>query len=781
MRKIFLSFSARLTFYILTLTCFIFACIAVVFSSYSRHREEKQAVEYTAALQQTVILKIDNELAEVETALQLAAGQVEDFAHIPDSMSGISRHIVENKNLLKGVGVAFRPNYYPSKGRLFFDYIYRENDNRLTERLLLDSDSADYTKRKWFQRAMRSKSGFWTDPYIDYDNKTDFMTSYVLPCFDSHGRIYAVLLADVSLTDLTVDLNEVRTYEKSYSFIITNKGQYVAHPDKKLILKSTIFEHAQNIGNHDLAAVGNKMTSAESGTLEMDLDGNHDLLCYAPMKRTGWSVCSVIPYVAVMHELGSATFSIIVILVIGLALLSICIQLLVRYISQPIKDLTDASYIIAKGNFAAPLPNVETKDDIRKLHDAFAHMQQSLSRYIHEVETTTRAKERIQSELAIARNIQMGLVPKKFSPFEECADLELFASLLPAKEVGGDFYDFFIRDGKLIFAIGDVSGKGVPAALVMAITRTLFRVISKTEDSPAKIVGQLNNAVTENNDTNMFITMYAGCLDLDTGELIFCNAGHNAPLIIGNNGDVRSQQVECNLPLGVVPYFDYVNQTAILPKGSAMLLYTDGLTEAENANKELFGDERTMVAAKECAGQKAEDIIKGITDRLASFVGKAEQSDDLTMMCFRVNGNVKEQTTMKKLVINNKLEESAKLVPFIDAVAAELKMSQAVKSSLNLAIEEAVVNVIQYAYPPETTKQISLTAKWTDDKKHVEFTLKDCGRAFDPLQAEIPDLDLSIEDRPIGGLGILLVRDIMDSVAYQRLNGENILKMGKNL
>lgn len=157
MRKIFLSFSARLTFYILTLTCFIFACIAVVFSTYSRHREEKQAVEYTAALQQTVILKIDNELAEVETALQLAVGQVEDFANMPDSMSGITKHIVESKKLLKGVGVAFRPYYYKSKGRLFFDYTYRENNNTYTERQLVDKDSADYTQRKWFRRAMRSK------------------------------------------------------------------------------------------------------------------------------------------------------------------------------------------------------------------------------------------------------------------------------------------------------------------------------------------------------------------------------------------------------------------------------------------------------------------------------------------------------------------------------------------------------------------------------------------------------------------------------------------------
>lgn len=781
MRKIFLSFSARLTFYILVLTCFIFACIAIVFSTYSKQREERQAIEYTSALQQNVTLKIDNELAEIETAFQLAVGQVEDFASMPDSMSGIIRHIIDSKKLLKGVGIAFRPYYYKSKGRLFFDYIYRVRDRVYTERIQLENDSSDYTKRLWFRNALRIRHGYWTDPYIDYDNKVDFMTSYVLPCFDSRGHIYAVLLADVNLNDLTSDLYSVRPYEDSYSFILTKQGQYVAHPDKKLILRSNVFERAKALGNNDLAAVGHKMAAAASGTTDTKLNGSNVLLCYAPMKRTGWSVCSVIPYHSVMHDLGSATFSIIAILVMGLALLSICIRVLVKYMSKPIKELTDASYIIAKGNFDAPLPNVETKDDIRKLHDAFAHMQQSLSRYIREVESTTRAKERIKSELSIARNIQMGLVPKKFSPFAECPNLELFASLMPAKEVGGDFYDFFLRDGKLVFAIGDVSGKGIPASLIMAITRTLFRVIAKAEYSPARIVSQLNNAITENNDSNMFVTFYAGSLDLTTGALTFCNAGHNAPLVVGNDGNTYFQEVECNLPLGVVPYFEYTNQTATLPKGYAMLLYTDGLTEAENTTEELFGNERTKAAAADCAALSAEKIIGGVTERLAAFVGEAEQSDDLTMMCFRINGTNPDQKNMKKLVINNRLEESARLVPFLDTVASELQMEPSIKSSLNLALEEALVNVIQYAYPPETLKRISLTAKWTDNKKHVDFTLKDCGKAFDPLQTDLPDTDLSLEERPIGGLGILLVRDIMDTVNYQRLNGENILTMGKNL
>lgn len=775
MRKIFLSFSARLTFYILTLTCSIFFCIALVFSTYSGQRENQQAIEYTSALQQNVILKISNELAGVETAIKLANEQVKDLRAQPDSMERIVRRVMDSNKLLIGLGIAFRPNYYKSKGRLFFSYLYREKGNNLVRR----NSAIEYTKRTWYKNGMK-KQTYWTDPYIDFYNKVDFMTSYVLPCRDDRGRVYAVILADVNLLSLTSALNDIQPYKMSYSFIVTKQGQYVAHPNKKLILKENIFNNAKATGNKDLGEVGKKMIANETGAVRSKIDGHRMLFCYAPMK-TGWSVCTAMPYRSVMKNLGSATFTIIAMLIIGLVLLSVCIQILVQHLSKPIKELTDASYLIARGNFDVKLPRVETKDDIRKLHDAFAFMQESLAKYIKEVESTASAKERIKSELAIARAIQMELVPKKFSPFADNSELELYALLTPAKEVGGDFYDFFIRDGKLVFAIGDVSGKGVPASLVMAITRTLFRMTSNTEDSPATIVSKLNNAIAENNDTNMFVTFYAGRLDLNTGELTFCNAGHNAPLIIDKDINTFFQKVDCNLPIGIAPDFEYTNQTITLPKGCAMLLYTDGLTEAENIDKELFGDQRARDAAKACANLPAKDIIGKMTESLASFVGEAEQSDDLTMMCFRLNETSAEQANMRKLVIHNKLDESTKLVPFMDMIATELDMQQTTKSSLNLAVEEALVNVIQYAYPPETTKNISLTAKWTADKKHIEFTLKDCGKAFDPLQADLADTTLSLEDRPIGGLGILLVREIMDTVGYQRLNGENILTMGKDL
>lgn len=776
MRKIFLSFSARLTFYILTLTCSIFVCIAIVFSNYSRQRENQQAIEYTSALQQNVILKISNELAGVETAMQLANEQVKDLRTQPDSMMSIVRRVMDSNKLLIGLGIAFRPNYYKSKGRLFFSYLYREKGNNLVRR----NAAIEYTKRTWYKNGMK-KQTYWTDPYIDFYNKVDFMTSYVLPCRDDRGRVYAVILADVNLLSLTSTLNDVQPYKMSYSFIITKQGQYVAHVNRKLILKENIFNDAKDTGDKDLEEVGKKMIANETGAVRSKINGHRMLLCYAPMKSTGWSVCTAMPYRSVMKNLGSATFTVITMLIIGLVLLSVCIQILVKRLSKPLKELTNASYLIARGNFDVKLPRVKTRDDIRKLHDAFAFMQESLAKYMKEVESTASAKERIKSELEIARAIQMELVPKKFSPFDDNSELELYAVLIPAKEVGGDFYDFFIRDGKLVFAIGDVSGKGVPASLVMAITRTLFRTSSNKDDSPAIILSKLNNAIAENNEANMFVTFYAGILDLNTGELTFCNAGHNAPLIIDKDINTFFQKVDCNLPLGIVPDFEYTNQTITLPKGCAMLLYTDGLTEAENIGKELFGDQRARDTAEACAKLPAKDIIGKMNESLTSFVGEAEQSDDLTMMCFRLNETSAEQANMRKLLIHNKLEESTKLFPFMDMIATELDMPQTTKSSLNLAVEEALVNVIQYAYPPETTKNISLTAKWTDDKKHIEFTLKDCGKAFNPLQAKLTDTTLSLEKRPIGGLGILLVREIMDTMGYQRLNGENILTMGKDL
>ncbi len=782
MKRLFKSFSARLTFYILTLTTLIFVGIGIVFSTYSQQREEKQAVQYTAALQQNVILKVDHDLAMVEAAMSLIQGQTEQELSHPESMASILERALQTNPLLKGVGIAFRPGFYgQGERRLLFVYVYRNAGTGAIERINVPQVYGDYTQRKWFKNAMSNGQRLWTDPYIDYNNKRDMMTSYVLPSCDSEGHIYAALLADVQLTDLTDELNKLQPYNGCYSFILSKQGQYVAHPDTALLLNDNVFQHAREIKNDELAVCARKMMAGEEGAVRTSIEDHDALLCYAPMPRAGWSIASVVPYRSIMHDLGSTTLTVLALLVGGLLVLLLCIRLLVTHLTRPIKQLTGAAYVIAKGNFDVPLPQVDTKDELLQLHDAFDHMQHSLNTYIHELETTTRNKERIESELHIARSIQMSLVPKIFSPFPNCEELELFASLKPAKEVGGDFFDFFLRDGQLKFVIGDVSGKGIPASLVMAITRTLFRIVSNSTDSPAEIVTQLNDALAKDNDACMFVTFYCGNLNLSTGRLTFCNAGHNAPLIVTPDGKAVYQQREDNLPLGVIDGFEFKNEETTLPKGTAMLLYTDGLTEAENDRKELFGEDRTLAVAEEFAHEEAHHVIEGITAKLSEFVGDAEQSDDLTLLCFRLNDKPKATHTEKRLDITNTLEESKKLPAFIEELSSEYGLSPTLSNTLNLALEEALVNVIQYAYPAGTTGAISLTASVSTDTKVLTFTLRDKGIAFNPLEASAPDITLGVEDRPIGGLGIFLVKQLMDSVSYQRLGDENVLTMGKSI
>ena len=246
-------------------------------------------------------------------------------------------------------------------------------------------------------------------------------------------------------------------------------------------------------------------------------------------------------------------------------------------------------------------------------------------------------QERIESELNIARNIQMAMLPTHFPPFEDYPNLNAHGVVIPAKEVGGDLFDFSIRENQLFFCIGDVSGKGVPAALVMAVTRSLFRSFTSYINSPAQIVSKMNSSLAgEGNDQNMFVTMFVGVLDLNSGNMRYCNAGHNAPVLL-TDGQCSMVNCKANLPLGIMAEFEYEEQTAQLAVGNALFLYTDGLTEAENEQHDLFGEQRMLQAFKQLDAQApAADVISTMQEAVEDFVGDAMQSDDLTMFIFRL-------------------------------------------------------------------------------------------------------------------------------------------------
>ena len=417
---------------------------------------------------------------------------------------------------------------------------------------------------------------------------------------------------------------------------------------------------------------------------------------------------------------------------------------------------------------------------MKELYDSFKMMQSSLTDRIEELKAANEQKGRIEGELQTARSIQMSMIPKIFPAYPERTDMDIFAKLTPAKEVGGDLYDFFIRNEKLYLCIGDVSGKGVPASLLMAVTRSLFRTVSNHESDPAKIAILVNDAMSEDNVENMFVTLFIAILDLPTGQMRYCNAGHCAPIIIDTEANLLP--IIPNIPVGLLPHFKYVGQEVIVKPDTTVFMYTDGVTEAEDINHHLFDEDRMMEVARTCLQEnhvQPDVLVNEMEESIRKFVKDAEQSDDQTMMAIRYTKKEEAARLQRHLTLPNNIDTIPELSEFIEGVGEELDMDMSLVMSLNLAIEEAVVNVMEYAYPPGVEGTVDIDAIANDNR--LKIIISDGGIPFDPTKKEKVDTTLSAEERPIGGLGIHLVREIMDSVNYEYRDRKNILTLRKNL
>ena len=371
---------------------------------------------------------------------------------------------------------------------------------------------------------------------------------------------------------------------------------------------------------------------------------------------------------------------------------------------------------------------------------------------------TASAKARMEGELSIARNIQREMLPKSF---EE----GIYGKLEPAMEVGGDLYDFYTRDGKLFFCIGDVSGKGVPSAMLMSVIHSLFRMVSHKTESPTVILKALNEQLCQGNDSGMFVTFFVGCLDLYTGKLHFSNAGHDKPFVLTSSAALL--EAKPHLPLGVFLDTEYTDQSCVLAPGTSLFLYTDGLTEAKNASRENFGRSRVQEVLESFARHPGYDH---------RFAGHAPQSDDLTMLLIKYapGDMIREQITLS----NNK-EEVSLLNDFIKAFFARLDVDHRLASGIRLAVEESAVNAMSYAYPAGERGEVSVYAD--SNHREVRFTIVDAGAPFDPTAVLSADTTLDAQNRPIGGLGIHLTRKLMDSVSYCRKEDKNVLTLTKSI
>ena len=277
---------------------------------------------------------------------------------------------------------------------------------------------------------------------------------------------------------------------------------------------------------------------------------------------------------------------------------------------------------------------------LKRAHEELQQTHDELLTAYDQLEETTTAKERIESDLRIARDIQQSMIPQKFPPFPERTDIDLFASMTPAKAVGGDLYDFILLGEKLYFCLGDVSGKGVPASLFMAVARNLFRVVSQQGLPPADIADKMNNALSEDNDSGMFVTMFIGIIDLTTGRLDFCNAGHNPPVIKMPDGSARFIEMQANAPLGLWAGLPYEGEFIEDISGCPFFVYSDGLNEAMDDKNEQYGDDLLIEMIEKHPFISSQETVEMMKADVVRHANGAEQSDDLTMLCVKVKGNL---------------------------------------------------------------------------------------------------------------------------------------------
>ena len=658
-----------------------------------------------------IYLCIRNKLANVEVTIDNMSWVVSEGLEEPSWMFDISKRMLKSNASFWGSGVAFVPNYYSKRGKFFEPYAVRRGGDTIMT-LQVGSLGVDPTKKEYYTVPVERGVSHWSEPYENHTDDKSIITTYSTPIRNEHNRIVGVVFADIATNWLEDVMNEEKVYESTQRFLVT--GHYNMLAGKV----NPVFEEALQILKADNDKNGYFMMTSK--------DGVKRHVFYTPVGgKTDWVLINILDDSEVFGRLRSMQMMMLLPLIIGL--------------------------------FFAWLIVWRSSNNLKNLKRVNAE------------------KERIDSELQMASQIQQSLLPQGELDAE---DAELAGFLKPAREVGGDIYDYFIRDGKLFFCIGDVSGKGAPSAILMAVIHALFRSASAYESNPARIMQTINETSCRGNDTNMFVTMFIGVLDLPTGNLRYCDAGHDAPIIM-ENGEYKMVDVATHLPLGVFDDVQYGVQSLTLQPDSIIFLYTDGLTEAKNRARRQFGLKRVQDVLEDCTGQNPHEMLKTITKTVDGFVKNAEQSDDLTMLVIRYTPQQFESTLTETLTIKNDIRAIKQFSDFMKSATAKLDIDASLAKKLQLAVEEAVVNVIDYAYPMGTEGDI--TINMLSDGHSLHFQIIDEGVAFDPTSRQKADTTLSAEDRQIGGLGILLLRELMDSINYERTDGKNVLTLIKKL
>lgn len=531
-------------------------------------------------------------------------------------------------------------------------------------------DYLDPVTRGWYVQAADQGDLVWSEVFEDTYGRGLAVTCGK-PVYGSDGTLKAVISIGSTLDDIGASVTDLSIGKTGYAFVVDKNGQTIMSKDL------TVDESGHVVGMRNLCEDGDStvrtaaeaITAGQSGVTQVNFDGTQVYMAYEPMRNMPWTVVTVVSVDEVLaparegesaitalskeaalkiSNIIRATIFLYAVIVILAVALSIALGgAAATRITRPLSCLIDGVERISSGDLKTQI-EVHTGDEIETLADAFNSMTANLEKYIHDLTAVTAEKERIGAELNVATQIQKDMLPNIFPAFPERREFDIYASMDPAKEVGGDFYDFFmVDDCHLAVVMADVSGKGVPAALFMVIAKTIIKNQALTGDPLDQVFDRVNDQLCENNGEGLFVTAFMGLLDLHTGSFTYVNAGHNAPLLRRKNGNYEYLQVDPGFVLAGLEGMKYESSELQLGEGDTFFLYTDGVTEALDPDEQLYGEDRLRDALNDEHGRalRVSELLPYIRSELEEFAQGAEQADDITMLGITYWGDQRREET----------------------------------------------------------------------------------------------------------------------------------------
>jgi sigma-B regulation protein RsbU (phosphoserine phosphatase) len=727
------------------------------------------------------ITDLDNWLEGIESATLFLARLLEREALDRAGLEKLLRTFVETHDDIFGATIALNPEITGS-ARGFAPY-YHRRDGALT-RADLTSTANNYPDRAWFSDAVDAGQALWVEPYYDEGGGEVLMTTFSVPVYHTDrqgGRsLYAVVTADVALAELHGYLQRLRLGRTGSSILLSRSGVVLSDGDDANIMRHYSALTGRAIASpsgHDLFQAALAGRGGSHRFRCQDTDGECELRL-GTLSSTGWPVGVAYAEQEILEPLRRFQFKTAALGFVILSLMAAAVYFITRRLTRPLGDLARASAAIARGELDAPLPPARGRDEVAGLVNAFEAMKSDLQRHIRELETATASRSRLEGELAAAHKIQMSLLPQGGEASQTHAGCELWARVRPARSVGGDLFTWFRSGNRLLLAVGDVSDKGVPAALFMARVISLIPQIAEPGVAPGKVMALLNSALERGNDNCMFVTLFLGVLDLHSRELRFASAGHSPPLLLrGGLATELSQQT--GPALGLADACDYPENTLELRPGDRLAIYTDGIDEAFNERSQMFGQERCRRQLERSLSKPVADAGSSMFETLDHFAGKAAQSDDITLLLLEVADDSTAAPT--PLAHAQRFAAGAGLtgraLAWLQPLLEHTGLPRDTCGEMTLVAEEIVSNIEKYAELGE-----SATVKLEVEVNGSQLTLQviDSGKPFNPLEhAPRAELGAGIDHAEIGGLGVHLITRFTDEQSYRRSDSSNVLRVSK--